>query len=78
MGVQPRDRDIMDPHICIVPSTHPYFVRVVEIDDVKLFLTLVVLLRRVDLKRFYHDVVFSRLVNFKNLMCSVPVSIVVF
>jgi len=69
MSVKPRNRYIVNSNIRIVASAKPYLVRVVEVNDVKLLLTLMVLLRRVNLERLYHYEVLMRFADLKNLVC---------
>jgi hypothetical protein len=66
--MEPRNGYIMDSNISIVTSTKPYFVGVVEINNVKLLLALVVLLWGVNLERFYHDIILMWFLNLKYLV----------
>ena len=68
----------MDSHICIVAPSKPNFLRIVKVYDVKLFLSLVVLLWRVHLERLNNDVIFVRLIDLENLMSFITMSVVVF
>lgn len=68
----------MNSHICIVASSQPNLLSVVKVYDVKLFLSLVVLLGRVHLERLNNDVVFVRLVDLEYLMSFIIMSVVVF
>ena len=67
----------MDSHICIMSSTKPYFICIVEVDDVKLLLTLVILLRGINLKRLNDDKILLRLTDIEYLMCLVSMSEVI-
>ena len=78
VGMKTGDWNVVDSHICIVPPSQTNFLSIVKVYDVKLFLSLVVLLRRVHLERLNNYVVFIRLVNLENLMSFIIMSVVVF
>jgi len=61
--------DIVDPDICVVASSKPHLVCVVEVNDVQLSLFLgFILVTWADLVCFYHHKVWNWFLYFKNLM----------
>lgn len=76
--VQTGHRNVVDPYICIVSSAQPNLINIVKVDNVKLFLTFMVLFRGVNLEWFDNNVILRWLLDFKDLMCSFTVFEVIF
>ena len=74
-SVETAHWNVMDAHICVVTTAKFNLLCIIEIDDVQMFLALVVLLLlllSVQLETFDNDVIPLRFLNVKYLM--VPLS----
>ena len=77
IGVKPTNGYVMDSDICVVSSSKPYFVSIIEIDNVQLLLLVCIIFSLIYLESLDNQIITLWLRDFENLMSLLVVNEVI-